>query len=530
MSVREQLRQLWPSAIELLLLAALAAGALHNFWLMDDAFIYFRYLDNLLFLGRGLVFNPGEYVEGFSSPLWLFVLLPLRWLQLDYWTICRGLALLFALALGALLIACNRALRPSGSPAAINLPLAIAAGHYGITTHCSSGLETPLVQLWAALIALWLLRPASRALQIAAGLAPLIRPELALVVLPASVFCALRMRRVPRWFAASLFGFNAAWLTFRVYYYAELLPNTFYLKNGDAWLRGFWYLANGVVDQWWVPLVALAWIAAIAAPRPLAGERAHGAERLLMIGTAALQLLWVARIGGDMVYHRFLAAPTVLLLCSTGGIGERVLARALSAPRAAIAGNVLALCAFAASFASYPPQLNSHPWTSGVRSMQWHGIEDATWHRRHPQLAPKPTRSQDDQALLASYQLWLHPPRPLDPAIAHPWCRRAFFEFARVVVHSYGLTDPVLSRIDVPLKRAGHRQLDHFPADVLNVVAHANPRDAGMFRRAVMRGEAAPWIADNLDTVELIASKAYNHHELATNLRLAFTRVPRIRP
>src|SRR5262249_19221322 len=34
------------------------------------AFIYFRYARNLLD-GYGPVWNPGEHVEGFSSPLWL---------------------------------------------------------------------------------------------------------------------------------------------------------------------------------------------------------------------------------------------------------------------------------------------------------------------------------------------------------------------------------------------------------------------------------------------------------------------------
>lgn len=513
------------SALELFLLIALLASVWHNFWLMDDSFIYFRYVDNLLFLKRGLVFNPGEYVEGFSSPLWLLLLVPLRALQLDYWTVVRMLAMSFALALGVALIALNRRMRPSGTPA-INLPLAIAAGHYGITAHCSSGLETPLVQLSAALLALWLLRPSSRALQIAAGLAPLVRPELALVVLPAAIFCALRVRRIPRWFIASLLGFNGAWLAFRVYYYAELLPNTFYLKNGDAWLRGFWYLANGVVGQWWVPLVIAAWITFARTP---ASERAHGRERFLMSGTAVLQLSWVARIGGDMVYHRFLAAPTILLLCSTGGVAEQLLARIRDATRARLAGSALALCAFAASFASYPPQLNGHPWTD-PQSSQWHGIEDATWHRRHPQLAPKPTRTLEDEALRAQYAAWLQAKLPLGRAMEHPWCRRAFFEFTRVVVHSYGLTDPVLARLDVPLLRPGHREFGHYPADVLNVVQHAETRDAGMFRRAVMRGKAAPWIAANLRTIELIARKAYNRHAFGENVRLAFTAVPRIQP
>ena len=37
---------------------------------IDDAYIVFRYADHVV-AGLGPVFNPGERVEGFSSPLWL---------------------------------------------------------------------------------------------------------------------------------------------------------------------------------------------------------------------------------------------------------------------------------------------------------------------------------------------------------------------------------------------------------------------------------------------------------------------------
>ena len=36
----------------------------------DDAFISFRYVRNL-FDGHGLVFNPGEHVEGYTNFLWI---------------------------------------------------------------------------------------------------------------------------------------------------------------------------------------------------------------------------------------------------------------------------------------------------------------------------------------------------------------------------------------------------------------------------------------------------------------------------
>ena len=44
---------------------------------VDDAYISFRYLDNLV-AGHGLVYNAGERVEGFSNLLWILLLAPLR--------------------------------------------------------------------------------------------------------------------------------------------------------------------------------------------------------------------------------------------------------------------------------------------------------------------------------------------------------------------------------------------------------------------------------------------------------------------
>src|SRR5262249_6892870 len=38
-------------------------------WVTDDAYISFRYADHLV-RGFGLVFNPGERVEGYSNFLW----------------------------------------------------------------------------------------------------------------------------------------------------------------------------------------------------------------------------------------------------------------------------------------------------------------------------------------------------------------------------------------------------------------------------------------------------------------------------
>src|SRR5437764_1315440 len=57
------------SFLGLPLLAIAVAMALRHAWITDDAYISFRYAGNLLH-GRGLVFNAGERVEGYSNFLW----------------------------------------------------------------------------------------------------------------------------------------------------------------------------------------------------------------------------------------------------------------------------------------------------------------------------------------------------------------------------------------------------------------------------------------------------------------------------
>jgi arabinofuranosyltransferase len=48
-----------------------------NTWISEDGYIFFRYVNNLL-KGYGPVFNIGERVEGFTSPLWLFLIYLLK--------------------------------------------------------------------------------------------------------------------------------------------------------------------------------------------------------------------------------------------------------------------------------------------------------------------------------------------------------------------------------------------------------------------------------------------------------------------
>ena len=48
-------------------------------FLYDDAYICFRYAENLL-AGHGLVWNPGELVEGYTNFSWVLALAGVMWL------------------------------------------------------------------------------------------------------------------------------------------------------------------------------------------------------------------------------------------------------------------------------------------------------------------------------------------------------------------------------------------------------------------------------------------------------------------
>lgn len=63
---------------------------------VDDAYISFRYAQNAI-LGHGLVFNPGERVEGFTNFLWTALMVPLEGARVDVGRVSMVLGALFSL-------------------------------------------------------------------------------------------------------------------------------------------------------------------------------------------------------------------------------------------------------------------------------------------------------------------------------------------------------------------------------------------------------------------------------------------------
>ena len=325
-----------PSILEWLYFAIGLALIVRYRWLFDDSFVYFRYVDNRLFLDAGLGYNAGAFVEGYTRPLQCLVLLALRSLHLSYPVIVLTIGLVCFAAFAYILVVLNRALNPQiDARTALNFPLLFLAGNYSALSFFTSGNEGALTHLVAAATALYLMRPGSRLLGLLVACSPLVRPELAAPLLLTIGYVWIATGRMPRFLLAASAALNGTWLLFRIYYYADLLPNTFYLKEASDFVGGVRYLRD-LTDPYFVGSIfaAFAILAGLlAVRRSRRGEPVDDslAPRLGMLVLAIAGAAYVVRSGGSSMHYYYLAAPFTLALCSLAGLLERGVAEFLPA-------------------------------------------------------------------------------------------------------------------------------------------------------------------------------------------------------
>lgn len=348
------LRSKWPRLrlplFLLTLVGAAAAGlwaAWQKKWLCDDAFITFAYAQNFA-RGHGLVFNPGEWVEGYTNFLWALGLGLLGKLGVDIpYAGFFGNLVAFVLVLGLSATIVLRGVGPTLKPvfpvAAIALALSTP-----FTTWATSGLETmPIVACIMA--AVW--RAAAGGTW-SAGLfitaAAMARPDHVLFgpAMLVAMFLAdwihrhgVRWRRLFEFCAPFALVFIPFWLI-RWKLYGEFFPNTYYAKSGGATYteQGKVYLTHFLTTTGgWLLLPAFL----LAGVRPTRSR----ADTLLRIFTAVGSLLlaaYVYRVGGDFMEHRFLLV-TLPLLATSLELSFRAREHRLMLPLAAAALAAMAL-------------------------------------------------------------------------------------------------------------------------------------------------------------------------------------------
>ena len=324
------------SLLWLVLLAWLTSVA---WFLTDDAFISFRYVRNLL-EGHGLVFNPGEYVEGYTNFLWILELAVLWGLfgvrpeQAAPW-------LSVAYTLGTLAslwwwLARSPSCHDRGFLAWLALGLLGSSATFAVWT-AGGGLETRQFTCFivVAVVCLavhrhqrWGLLAASLSLAAAA----LTRPEG--LMLAACCFAWFAIQRVasahratPRspgrdagiaaaltavvrrldwremtYLVAPFAILITAHFLFRYGYYGEWLPNTYYAKHIRPWYEsGFRYLWAAALETGLYLLLPLTWVAL----RERWRRYRDGAYALVLL-CLGVHTAYLLQIGGDLYEYRAL--------------------------------------------------------------------------------------------------------------------------------------------------------------------------------------------------------------------------------
>jgi hypothetical protein len=311
--------------------------------LFDDGMISMRYA-RMFAAGHGLVWNAGEYVEGYTNPLWTLVMagcvavfgvlkapLAVQVLGWMTWLAC-GIA---AAAVTDVLVA-GRAVKRGWKIWAPVLAAVLAWAYYPLAYWSITGMEVGPLTLVALLVA-WLVLPrwdGEPSVGVLAGLWVLcsvaygLRPDgVLVVVLPLAVWwCKAALRR--DWvslaklsgLAAGVAAVMVGHLLWRHWYYGAWIPNTYLLKMvGDpAWHRlsnGWGFLHQFLTSHGLLLLAAAgltAWLRRL--------------DMLVLLGVMALGMAYQTWVGGDpWPYWRQLTPGVVLLapVLAAGAFSQR---------------------------------------------------------------------------------------------------------------------------------------------------------------------------------------------------------------
>ena len=292
------------------LLALLVGLLIHRRFFHDDAYISLRYAERLL-AGKGLTWNDGERVEGFSNPLWLAHIVLLGLVGVPLALAAQVLGVLYALATVILWCRCETSRAdPAGLLVLVTIP--------GWALWALGGLETISACFWIlmALVLVWGMRdaPPSRARALGFGFSlaavALGRPEgiaVSLALLCAAAF--VRRGRDLLLAAAPLALLYGGYQIFRLAYFGDWIANAARAKAMDLPLTTLLADATtyviGSAREWLAAALVATWMIVNSPDR----------RRVLLLLLPCLPLLALVIVGGGdhMLGARFMLAPVAVL-------------------------------------------------------------------------------------------------------------------------------------------------------------------------------------------------------------------------
>ncbi|MBN2161674.1 MAG: hypothetical protein JXR25_10870 [Pontiellaceae bacterium] len=284
-------------------------------FIQDDAFISFRYAENLC-NGTGLVFNAGERVEGYTNFLWTLLIAAGMKSGMDPVWASQTIGLcLYPLSLGLIYLIGIDLFRKQITAL---FALILAGTNYTYAAYATGGLETQM-QSFLFLLAFFLYRkmkthsPALNAslLSIVLGLAFLLRMDSAILIgslLVAGVHSIFKTTLAPRKKILALAALTlpaallaGTWLGWKLSYYGQVLPNTYATKNPglSGVVPGLFYLVLFVVSYGMFLLAIPAlriFRKRIPIPRPL----------IFPMVISGFWFAYIVKVGGGFMEFRFM--------------------------------------------------------------------------------------------------------------------------------------------------------------------------------------------------------------------------------
>jgi arabinofuranosyltransferase len=320
----------------LVILVIFIAHAVSLNFTQDDAFISYRYVKNFV-NGQGLVFNPGERVEGYTNFFWILLLSIFALLGLDIIVAskilgvmagCMSLFLLLKISTLLLSDEIKRDAPSKGSSVAVPIqdtpqkrqswlfalaPCVLLTSNSAFAYWSISGLETALFVMMV-LLSVYFSLTDERLMIISSALSSLIRPE-GLLVFAILIFHKFFFKkdgaRVSLRYIAGFALLLLPFFIFKISYYGNLLPNPFYAKTGFS----MEYVKTGM-DYFWTFLRHYGlWGALYLIPIVLHKHWDINWKLILLLTCA--YTIYIIIVGGDVLQgHRFFMpiAPLLYLL------------------------------------------------------------------------------------------------------------------------------------------------------------------------------------------------------------------------
>lgn len=230
-----QSKKIYLYLLNAILFITLLYAVISRIWVAEDAYISFRYILNLV-EGKGLVFNSGERIEGFTHPYWLFLVTLLHILGIPFHqgSICLGVLFTF---LGSYFFI--KSLKRN-SPYLLIFP-SVLISQEGFRDFATSGLEFSLTYF---LLSILIPLNYNKQLEypfLTGMLSSLLyhtRPEMGLLI---PFFFIWRIYEVKKFefnwvlrYGFAVFLFAIVYHIFRYSYFDDIFPNTFYAKSGSG--------------------------------------------------------------------------------------------------------------------------------------------------------------------------------------------------------------------------------------------------------------------------------------------------------